>query len=321
MADWSLRSPFPYFGGKKEVAAEVWTRLGNVSHYLEPFFGSGAVLFGRPGQPGVETVNDLDGFVANAWRGIKHDAETVASFCDTPTNENDKHANHWWLISKRDSIVPRLEADPNWFDAEIAGRWIWGVCTWIGGFFCDGNGAWLVEDGELRYVGSKRRGGRPGIMRQVPKLNHGCGVTRRGVNLRSWFAALQQRLRYVTVTCRSWEKLVTPSAIGTHESVGFFLDPPYHAGTGRDMDCYRCDSFDVADAVREWAIKAGEDKRFRIAVAGYEGEHVFPGWSVLEWKARGGFGVARNEEYSNNERERIWFSPGCLRAREQLTFF
>jgi DNA adenine methylase len=59
------RAPFPWFGGKSRVADVVWERFGDVRNYVEPFFGSGAVLLGRPGGArGTETVNDLDGFVA-----------------------------------------------------------------------------------------------------------------------------------------------------------------------------------------------------------------------------------------------------------------
>ncbi len=67
-------APFPWFGGKSKVAAPIWERLGPVSNYVEPFFGSGAVLLQRP-QPftGPETINDADGFVANAWRAIARD--------------------------------------------------------------------------------------------------------------------------------------------------------------------------------------------------------------------------------------------------------
>ena len=64
-----LRAPFPWFGGKSRVADAVWERFGEVRNYVEPFFGSGAVLLGRAcGARGTETVNDLDGFVANfSW--------------------------------------------------------------------------------------------------------------------------------------------------------------------------------------------------------------------------------------------------------------
>jgi hypothetical protein len=38
-----LVAPFPWFGGKRKVASLVWERLGEVKHYIEPFFGGGTV--------------------------------------------------------------------------------------------------------------------------------------------------------------------------------------------------------------------------------------------------------------------------------------
>jgi DNA adenine methylase len=78
-----LVAPFPYFGGKRRVAAEVWARFGDVENYCEPFFGSGAVLLARPhgpsrGEHRIETVNDADRFLANFWRALKHEPEAVA---------------------------------------------------------------------------------------------------------------------------------------------------------------------------------------------------------------------------------------------------
>ena len=89
-----LSAPFPYFGGKSAVAEIVWQALGDVPIYIEPFFGSGAVLLGRPHAPRREVVNDLDGFVANFWRGVSTNPKCVARYCDAPSNETDLHARH-----------------------------------------------------------------------------------------------------------------------------------------------------------------------------------------------------------------------------------
>ncbi len=40
------------------VAPLVWERLGDVYSYVEPFFGSGAVMLARTHEPRIETVND-----------------------------------------------------------------------------------------------------------------------------------------------------------------------------------------------------------------------------------------------------------------------
>ena len=44
----SVKPPFGWFGGKRRVAPEVWQALGDVQNYVEPFFGSGAILLNRP---------------------------------------------------------------------------------------------------------------------------------------------------------------------------------------------------------------------------------------------------------------------------------
>lgn len=82
-----LKAPFPYFGGKKTVAPMVWERFGDCPNYVEPFFGSGAMLLGRPNPNGTETVNDLDGYVSCFWRAIQADPEAVAAYADNPVNE------------------------------------------------------------------------------------------------------------------------------------------------------------------------------------------------------------------------------------------
>ena len=73
---------YPWFGGKASVAPLIWEALGNPAHYIEPFYGGGAVHLARPHPPGLETINDLDHYVVNfcalpsrtqaAWRSGQH---------------------------------------------------------------------------------------------------------------------------------------------------------------------------------------------------------------------------------------------------------
>ncbi len=81
-----MKAPFPWFGGKSKVAHIVWDRFGDVANYVEPFFGSGAVLLNRPSSPGTETINDLDCMVANFWRALQHAPNEVAFHADNPVN-------------------------------------------------------------------------------------------------------------------------------------------------------------------------------------------------------------------------------------------
>jgi site-specific DNA-adenine methylase len=41
-----MMAPFPWFGGKSRAAKLIWSRLGDVPNYVEPFAGSLAVLLG-----------------------------------------------------------------------------------------------------------------------------------------------------------------------------------------------------------------------------------------------------------------------------------
>jgi hypothetical protein len=132
-----LRAPFPWFGGKRRVADVAWRALGaDVANYVEPFAGSLAVLLGRPGGAGkIETVNDIDRYLANFWRAIQHAPGEVAEWADGPVNEADMHARHLWLVNQKE-FRERMHTDPDFFDAKIAGWWVWGICQWIGGGWC-----------------------------------------------------------------------------------------------------------------------------------------------------------------------------------------
>lgn len=137
VASEELRAPFPWFGGKRRVAEVVWRAFGpDVPNYIEPFFGSGAVLLARPGGPGkIETANDRDRYVANFWRAVTAAPAEVARWADWPVNEADLHARHAWL-SDQVAFRERMHKDPDFFDAKIAGWWVWGICQWIGGGWC-----------------------------------------------------------------------------------------------------------------------------------------------------------------------------------------
>ena len=176
----ALKSPYPYFGGKSRVARLVWGRFGEVKNFVDPFFGSNAVLLGSPQVSGRETINDANGYVANFWRAVQSDPDLVAHYADWPTNENDLHARHCWLIQQKEKLGPNLEGDAEYYDAQIAGWWVWGMAQWIGGGFCDDrSGPWwpqMTDDG----------------WKLVHLSNAGRGVSRRRVHLgdgRGRFAA------------------------------------------------------------------------------------------------------------------------------------
>lgn len=66
-----------YPGSKWSIADWIISFFPPHHTYLEPFFGSGAVLFTKP-RSNIETVNDLDDNVVNLFEWIQKDPEKLA---------------------------------------------------------------------------------------------------------------------------------------------------------------------------------------------------------------------------------------------------
>ncbi len=152
-----LRPPFPFFGSKRIAAPLIWEALGNPGNLVIPFAGSLSELWARPEAGKVETVNDASGLIANVWRAIRDDPDAVALHADDIVSEVDLSAWHRTLVAAADDLKAKLIADPRFFDAELAGRWIWGASCWLGSGWCDG-----TRGACTRASASSRRGTRPG---------------------------------------------------------------------------------------------------------------------------------------------------------------
>jgi site-specific DNA-adenine methylase len=176
------KAPFPWFGGKSKAAPLVWSLLGDVPHYVEPFAGSLAVLIGRPHPANrpyfSETVNDLDGFVVNAWRSIQHHPEETAAAASWPVSEADKTAREIAVIKWRtDETLDLLAGDPDWCDPKMAGWWLWGVACQIGAI----GGPWTSDPVTGRIYKQPRDTAtrEEGVSRGRPHINdNGVGVNR-----------------------------------------------------------------------------------------------------------------------------------------------
>jgi hypothetical protein len=173
-----------------------------------------------------------------------------------------------------------------------------------------------VVDGRLVNTGTKGQG----VNRQLVHLgNKGRGVNRkRGEDggVYGWMQALAERLARVRVCCGDWGRVCGETPTVRRGLTGVFLDPPYSAEAGR-AEVYAKEDLTVAHAIREWALANGDNPLMRIALCGYEGEHAMPDtWEVLAWKAAGGYGgqaLGEGRGKVNSHRERVWFSPSCLR--------
>ncbi len=72
-----MKAVMKYPGSKWSIANWIIQFFPEHHSYVEPFFGSGAVLFNKP-MSNIETVNDLDDSVVNLFEWIKKDPEKLA---------------------------------------------------------------------------------------------------------------------------------------------------------------------------------------------------------------------------------------------------
>lgn len=281
--------PFPYFGGKSRAASQVWTALGPVKRYIEPFCGSAAVLLANPhwsfGEAASELINDRNHFIPNLWRALRSDAAAVLELASAPPSEIELGARHRWLEGEGRDLLEDVDwDDPHACNTYVAGVWLYRQCV-----------SFRSNSDLLR-------------------ASHGSGV-----KSPSWTAFhtewLVRRLSRVQVLAGDWKRCVTPAVLGDtpkwRPTVGVFLDPPY-GGSDVDYD----DNGDTAAEVWAWAIERGDDPRMRIVVAGYDDGRELPkGWrsvSRVEWG-----GYANRSDNKNRKRERLWLSPHCLSVATQ----
>jgi DNA adenine methylase len=287
-----MKAPFPYFGGKSRVAHVVWERFGDVRNYVEPFCGSAAVLLARPpGFSGSETINDWDGYVSNFWRAITMAPAEVLKHCDYPVLELDLHARSAELLAQREEFTERMRADPRFYDARVAGWWVWGVSASIGDSFDTG-------------------------AKGIPYLDIGARGIHRG-NKEERIKNLSQRLRLVRVCCGDWSRVVTDFQ-KKHGTTAVFLDPPYPEG---NYSYGGVTDRTISGEVLTWCLANGQDPSWRIAMCGYSENDVLAdaGWDRHEWKAKGGY-ANKGGENVNASREVVWFSPHCLSAAQPSLF-
>jgi DNA adenine methylase len=269
----------PYFGGKRRAAAEVWAALGNVSRYVEPFLGSGAVLLASPHRPLSELVNDRDHHIANLWRSLQRDPDEVWRVASAPCSEVELRARHAWLAAWQAPDLSDLDA----CDPYAAGVWLWVACVAIGG-----------------------------DSRNLSRGNHGNGAKAAAWTPQDWRDVVD-RIARVQVLCGDWSRCVTSAALALKGNVtdiprGVFLDPPYGEGGGV---AYEDGTGNVARDVWAWAVEHGDNPKLRIVVAGYDdGREIPDGWRVVERTENGGLGNASGN--GNRHRERLWCSPHCL---------
>lgn len=299
-----------YFGGKALIADLVWSYLGDVKQYIEPFIGSAAVLLKRPPtkhEKIYEIINDLDGMICNVWRSITFMPDDVVKYCDWPTSHIDLIARKKRMIKTYDELVKNLQADAEYCDPQLAGYYIYCASIWIGsGLMRPNQRPHLTDD--------------TGIQSQRPHLADDTGI-QSGSGVAEWIQALSRRLRGVKSICGEWKRVCGGNWQANNRPVGMFFDPPY-ATVGRDEKIYHHDSTTVGTDVEKWCLERGANPDYRIVVAGYDDEYqtlLDNGWTFESWSAKGGYGNrggGKTRGSVNRHRERLFISPHCVKEQK-----
>lgn len=303
-----LKAPFQYFGGKSLIADKVWSLLGDCDMYIQPFFGSGAVLLNRPffKDNSIQIVNDIDCNICNVWRSIKYKPQEVLYYFDNPINHVDLHARRNRLIREQTELLNNLLNDEQYCNPKLAAYWIWGTCCWIASGFMEKQTS--IKDGDI------------GLTAKIPQLTVKKGLV--AVNDKQRFLLqLQKRLSNVKVICGDWKRLFGGNWQTSKGTCGVFLDPPY----GYEMrkgGLYKNDSFSVAQQVRQWCKENGNKKDYKIILCGYADEHdqlLQYGWKVCSWETSGGYGNQGDGNGKINAKlEKMWYNINCI--QEGLLF-
>ena len=331
--------PMPAFGGKSRAAPLVWERFGEVVNLVEPCCRSAAVFFACPTWESilrVATLNDIDAHISNLLRSIKLQPNATAEAADHGVVEVDLHAWHRKLVAEIPTLRERLVANPKFCEPELAGRYIWGASTWMASGWCEevetddapttqlpiligGNSGPSPQLGKGVHAGTMRM-----PAERLPDLAGGTQWGTDEPNVRVGRGVHSESMRgpaekLPELAGSSWRgKPGHNAGRGTHVRAS---RSPRHGGRD-DAHPIATDHARMSETLGDRGkdvveAKNGVRKDMRIAVCGYDGSGeklLAAGWEEVAWRARGGYSNQRKGgNNGNKDKERIWFSPSCLK--------
>jgi DNA adenine methylase len=95
-----------YVGSKWNMAKWIIQQMPEHDVYLEPFFGSGAVLFNKPPTK-IETVNDIDGNIVNLFKVIREKPQELARLIEFTPYSREEYYQSFELLEQELSDIER----------------------------------------------------------------------------------------------------------------------------------------------------------------------------------------------------------------------
>ena len=188
-----MKNVLKYPGSKWNVASQIVNLIPEHHSYVEPYFGSGAVLFNKTAS-NIETINDLDSDVVNLFRCIQKDADKLARIVLTTPFSREIYDYQFQI--EKESVEP----------FERAAGFL--VRCWQGhGFRTNGYKVGWKNDVQGRE-------------RMYALWNW--------YRLPEWIMGIVERLRQVQIENRPALEVIKRF---NYENVFIYIDPPYLLGT------------------------------------------------------------------------------------------
>jgi DNA adenine methylase len=202
-------APIKWHGGKSYLAAKIVSMMPRHIHYVEPFFGGGAVLFSKPTdmiEGHSEIINDVFGELITFWKVLQ--------------------SNEYFAEFKRRMLMTPF-AKPIWEKAHPTA------------------GADPIEQACCFFI--RYRQSRQGLGQTFATMSR--TRTRRGLNeqVSAWLSAVEgledahERLRRVAIFCEDASTLIRRE---DDNDTFFYCDPPYVTETRVMKTAYACELSD-----------------------------------------------------------------------------
>lgn len=227
-----MRNVLKYPGSKWNIARQIVSFIPEHHSYVEPYFGSGAVLFNKP-VSAIETINDLDSDVINLFRCIRKDSERLARLIMTTPFSRQEY----------DSQFEESERALYISDFERAAGFL--IRCWQG-------------------HGYRTNGYKVGWKNDVQGREKMYALWN-WYRLPEWIIDIAERLRKVQIENRPALEVIKRFDC---ETVFMYIDPPYLLGTRTGKQYMH----EMTDTDHEELLKEILQNRAKIMVSGYESD-------------------------------------------------
>ena len=234
-----MNLPLKWHGGKYYLASKIVSLMPDHLHYVEPFFGGGAVLFARepddsalwlfPHKGVSEVVNDINGRLINFWR-VLQDPKAFGAF------------------RRKVEAIPMARQE--W---EEAHSHVYGSDS--------------IADAVAFFVDCRQS--RSGLMNGFTSVTRNRTRRRMNGNVSEWLSAIEGlpgvhlRLSRVLI-----EKMPALELIMREDTSGtlFYCDPPYLHETRTATDAY---SYEMSEEEHRELLATLRECKGKVMLSGY----------------------------------------------------